>query len=171
MDVNETIIRAWLESKGFLVRSRLRYDLSPSGDWSSASDIDLIGHNPKTGQNVAVLITAWMTQTIAPSQFNVGKPIRKKLENFSSPAAQAAIRKALGIRKGKKWWRWFVVSRVSPTSKAQVETLCKPYVDKVFEFREVMEDLVNYVRATELYFPHESEALQTIRALLWCKLI
>ena len=56
MDVNETIVGAWLDTKGFFVRKRLKYDLSVAKDWSSVSDVDLLGYNPNGGTRVAALV-------------------------------------------------------------------------------------------------------------------
>ncbi len=57
MDTNEQIVRAWLETQGFLVKSRLRYEMT-SGKYKGMSDIDLIAHRLHDGKRIAVDITA-----------------------------------------------------------------------------------------------------------------
>ncbi len=167
MDVNEAIVQTWLETKGFLVRRRVRYDLS-KGKWSSVSDVDLLAYNPKTGKRVAVLVTAWMTQTISLSHVKVDGAIGKKRKNFMSPEASTKLRAELNVSSDKDYERWWVLSPVSHEARAQIEGSSEI---KVVEFGEVMRELVGWVRDDNLYLPHESEALQTIRALEWSKLL
>lgn len=168
MDVNETIVQAWLETKDYLVRRRLRYDLS-AGSWSSVSDVDLLAYSPKKDERLAVLITAWMTQRISPSHLKPGGIISKKLSNFLSPQADKAIRAELNPPAGKNYERWFVVGKVSPAAEAAIVSGF-PGI-KVITFDIVMQELVNWIKNDQLYLPHESETLQTIRALVWTKLL
>lgn len=171
MDVNETIVEAWLESSGFLVRRRLRYDLS-GGAWSSVSDIDLLAYDPVKNKRIAVLVTAWMTQSISPSYFKAGTPLHSKLTHFSSPPASEAIRSAFGVSSDQKFERWFVVGRLGSHSKEAVANICQSFsITRVVEFQEVMVDLVEYVKSQATWLPQESEALQTIRALVWSHLL
>jgi hypothetical protein len=169
MDVNETIVQAWLETKGFLVRGRLRYDMS-GGNWGSVSDIDLIAYNPKTDQRVAVLVTAWLTQNISPSYIKSDKPIGKKLTNFCSVEASKALEDALCNTPGIKYQRWLILGKYSKEAELAIRTGF-PHIDEIIPFRQVMQELVKFIKNGNASLPHESEALETIRALHWCQLI
>ncbi len=166
MDVNETIVQAWLETKEFFVRGRLKYDLS-GGSWGSVSDIDLIAYNPKTNQRVAVLVTAWLTQNISPSYIKPDKPIGKKLSNFCSTAASQALGNSFG---SNIYERWLVLGRYSSQAEKTIRTSF-PSINNILPFRQVMEELVFFVKSGNASLPHESEALETIRALHLCNLI
>ena len=92
MDINEQIVRSWLETQGFLVKSRLRYEMT-SGKYKGWSDIDLIANRLHDGKKVAVDITAWMTQYISLSYVrNPGHYAYYRLFKSSFPEARAAIR-------------------------------------------------------------------------------
>ena len=167
MDVNETIVAAWLESKDFFVRKRLRYDLS-GGPWSSVSDVDLLGYNPNGPTRVAALVTAWMTQNITPSHIKKGGVLSHALKNFSGPEASRKIQEAFNVSNDGDFHRRWVVGRLGSRTRSQVQATCQSLrIVRVIEFREVLTDLVQFVKKDSKYLPHESEALQTIRALEW----
>ena len=168
MDVNETIVGAWLESKGYFLRRRLKYDLSNERNWSSASDVDLLAYNPEDNHRVAVMVTAWMTIGITPSHIKPGGRLRKTFNNFKSKWAEEAISDAFKLSDGESFDRWWVVGKLGADSKKQVQVECeKLSVSKVFEFERVFEDLIGFISQGNRWFPHESETLQVLRALHW----
>ena len=168
MDVNETIVGTWLEAKGFFVRQRLKYDLSGAKDWSSVSDVDLLGYNPNGATRVAALVTAWMTQSITPSHIKTGGVLSHALRNFLGPEATSEIKKVFDVSDEKDFQRWWVVGRLGSRTRSDVQATCQSLgIVRVIEFREVVTDLVQFVKDDAKYLPHESEALQIIRALVW----
>ena len=170
MDINEQIVRAWLETQDYLVKSRLRYKLTTDKGvgWS---DIDLIAYRLHDGKRVAVDITAWMTEYISLSYVtDPNKNSYYRLFKSSFPEARAAIRKEFGVHNNKQYEIWLVVSYLSPKQKEQVKAQCLKHVDKVIEFPEIMEDLVKYIKKNPNP-PQETEALQTIRALVLCEIL
>lgn len=50
MDINEQIVRAWLQEQGFLVRGRLKFKVKGERKSAGWSDVDLIGYNPRDGK-------------------------------------------------------------------------------------------------------------------------
>ncbi len=166
MDVNEQIVRAWLEMHNYLVKSRLRYKVNRG--WS---DIDLIAYQLHDRKHVAVDISAWMTENITLSYVKDPKSdLFYRLFKSNSAEARAAIRKEFGVHNDNQYELWLVVSYLSPTQREQVLTECQKHVDRVIEFPEIMKDLVKYVKDNS-NMTHESEALQTIRALVLCEIL
>jgi len=170
MDINEEIVRAWLETQGFLVKSRLKYEIT-SGKYKGISDVDLIAYRLHDNKRVAVDITAWMTQYISLSY--VTKPNHYayyRLFKSSFPEARAAIRKEFGVHSDSQYEIWLVVSYLAPTQKDKVEAECLKHVDHVVEFPTIMGELVDYIKRNPGP-PQETEALQTIRALVQCEVL
>ena len=163
MDVNEQIVRAWLETQNFLVKSRLRYKVNRG--WS---DIDLIALRLHDSKRVAVDISAWMTESITFSYVKDPKSDTfYRLFKSSSKDARSAIREEFGVHYDNQYELWLVVSYVSRTQREQVLTECLKYVDRVIEFPEIMKYLVNFINDNPNR-TYDSEALQTIRALVLC---
>ena len=170
MDINEQIVRVWLETQGFLVKSRLRYEMT-SGKYKGISDIDLIAHRLHDGKRIAVDITAWMTQYISLSKVtNPNHYAYYRLFKSSFPEARAAIRQEFGVHNDKQYQIWLVVSYLSPTQKEKVKAECLKHVDRVIEFPVIMKELVDYVKQNPGP-TQETEALQTIRALVWSEIL
>ena len=170
MDINEQIVRAWLEIQGFLVKSRLRYEMT-SGKYKGWSDIDLIAYRLHDGKKVAVDISAWMTQNISLSKVTKEEGYQYyRLFKSSLPEARSAIRREFGVHNDNQYEIWLVVSYLSPKQKEQVEAECLKYVDRVIEFPEIMNALVEYIKGNSGP-TQESEALQTIRALVLCEIL
>jgi len=170
MDVSEQIVRAWLESQGFLVRSRITYKIR-SGGSAGRSDIDLIGYRLKDHKRVAVDISAWMTYNIILSFVTKEKSdAYYRLFKSSFPEARDAIRKAFGANSDDQYELWLVVSYISPKQRADVEAECLKHVDRVVEFPTIMRELVDHIKK-DRNPPQETEALQTIRALVLCEMI
>ena len=144
MDINEQIVRAWLEIQGFLVQSRIRYKIY-SGGSAGWSDIDLIGFRMKDHKRVAVDISAWMTYNITLS-FVTKEDSNAYYRLFKSsfPEARDAIRKAFGVNSDDQYKLWLVVSYISPKQRADVEAACLKHVDRVVEFPTIMKELVPY---------------------------
>ena len=170
MDINEQIVRSWLEIQGFLVKSRLRYKVT-SGKYTGWSDIDLIAHRLHDGKRVAVDITAWMTEYISLSYVtNPDSNSYYRLFKSSFPAARSAIRQELGVHNDNQYDIWLVISYLAPTQREQVESECLKHVDRVIEFVQIMKDLVDYIKNNPNP-TQETEALQTIRALVLCEIL
>jgi len=169
MDVNEEIVRAWLQEQGFLVRSRLKYKVK--GDRKSAgwSDVDLIAYRPSDRKFIAVDISAWMTERITLSYLK-DKKIRHRLLKISSPEARATIRDYLGVDNDEQYETWLVVSFISKKQYNEVMHELLKHFDRVIEFPKIMKDLVESVRR-DPNRTREEESLQTIRALVLCGLL
>ena len=170
MDINEQIVRTWLEIQGFLVKSRLRYKIT-SGKYTGWGDIDLIASRLHDGKRVAVDISAWMTENISLSYvINPQSNLYYRLFKSSFPEARTAIRNEFGVQFDNQYELWLIVSYLSPTQKDKVKAECLKHVDNVIEFPEIMRALVDYIKG-DPNPPQETEALQTIRALVLCQIL
>ena len=169
MDVNEEIVRAWLQEQGFLVRGRLKYLVKGERKSAGWSDVDLIGYRLRDRKYVAVDITAWMTVTITLSYLK-NPNIRHRLLKISSQEARKAIRDYLGVAHDDQYEVWLVVSFVSKRQHDKVEKELLKHVDRVIEFPEIMKDLVETIKKNPKR-TREEESLQTIRALVLCNLL
>jgi predicted RecB family endonuclease len=170
MDINEQIVRSWLETQGFLVKSRLRYKIT-KGKYTGWGDIDLIAIRLHDGKRVAIDITAWMTEYISLSYVTDPKSgSYYRLFKSSFPEARAAVRQELGVHNDKQYEIWLVVSYLAPTQKEQVRAECLKHVDRVIEFPQIMKELVDYIRSNSKP-SQETEALQTIRALVLSEIL
>lgn len=169
MDVNEEIVRAWLQEQGFLVRGRLKYKVKGKRKSAGWSDIDLIGYRLRDRKYVAVDISAWMTEKITLSYLK-DPGIRHRLLKISSPEARSKIREYLGVAHDDQYELWLVVSFISERQRDEIMKELLKYVDRVIEFPEIMKDLVNSVRQDPNRV-REELSLQTIRALVLCGLL
>jgi len=170
MDINEQIVRAWLEIQGFLVKSRVKYKITTakSAGWG---DIDIAAYRLHDGKRVGVDISAWMTEYISLSYVtNPEHYAYHRLFKSSSPEARAAIRQEFGVHDDKQYEIWLVVSYLAPTQKQQVEAECLKHVDRVIEFPTIMKELVDYIKLNPGP-SQETEALQTIRALVLSEIL
>ncbi len=170
MDINEQIVRSWLETQGFLVKSRLRYEIT-SGKYKGWGDIDLIAYRLHDGKRVAVDITAWMTQYISLSY--VTNPNHYAYYRFfksSFPEARAEIRQEFCVHNYNQYEIWLVISYLAPTQKEKVEAACLRHVDRVVEFPTIMKELVDYIKQAPGP-AQETEALQTVRALVLSEIL
>ena len=171
MDVNEEIVRAWLQEKErFLVRGRLKFRVKGERKSAGYSDVDLIGYRLHDGKRVAVDISAWMTETITLSYLKEGSGSRQRLLRISSDEAREAIRDYFGVAYDKQYEVWLVVSRISKRQGEEIRIELLKHVNRVVEFREIMEDLVEIIKKRP-NVPREEESLQTIRALVLCGLL
>lgn len=168
MDINEEIVRAWLQEQGFLVRGRLKFKVR-RGKSAGYSDVDLIGYRLRDRKYVAVDISAWMAETISLAYLK-REDYRHRLLKISSPEARAAIREFLGVAHDEQYEVWLVVSFISKNQRKEVEDEFRKHVDRVVEFPEIMKDLIDSVKK-EPNKPREEESLQTIRALVLCGLL
>jgi hypothetical protein len=170
MDLNEQIVRSWLEIKGFLVKGRLKFKVT-KGKSPGWSDIDLIAYRLHDNKRVALDISAWMTERISLSYINnPDSKIWYRLLKISLPEAKSAIRECFGVHNDEQYETWLVLSSISKVQRQKVLEEFFKYVDRVVEFREIMQDLVNYIKENP-NISQENEALQTIRALVLCELI
>jgi hypothetical protein len=170
VDINEQIVRSWLEIQGYLVKSRLRYKVT-RGKYSGWSDIDLIAYRLHDGKRVAVDITAWMTEYISLSYVTDKKSgSYYRLFKSSLPEARSAIRQEFGVQDDNQYEIWLVLSFLAPKQREKVRAECLKHVNRVIEFTEIMRDLVEYVKKNPNP-TQETEALQTIRALVLCEIL
>jgi len=169
MDINEEIVRAWLQEQGFLVRGRLKYLVKGKRKSAGYSDIDLIGYRLRDRKYVAVDISAWMAESITRSYLK-DPGTRHRLLKIASEEARNAIREYLGVAHDDQYELWLVVSFISERQRKEVEDELRKHVDRVVEFSEIMRDLVESIRK-DLNRPREEESLQTIRALVLCGLL
>jgi hypothetical protein len=169
MDVNEEIVRAWLQEQGFLVRGRLKYLVK--GDRKSAgySDVDLIGYRLRDRKYVAVDISAWMTETVTLAYLK-DPGTRHRLLKIGGQEARKAVREYLGVAHDDQYELWLVVSFISKMQRNEVMKELREHVDRVIEFPEIMKDLVETIKK-EPNITREEESLQTIRALVLCDLL
>ncbi len=65
---------------------------------------------------------------------------------------------------------WLVVSFLAATQREEVKAECLKHVDRVVEFTEIMNDLVNKTKGDPKP-DQQTEALQTTRALVLCKIL
>jgi hypothetical protein len=168
MDINEEIVRAWLQEQGFLVRGRIKFKVK-SGKSAGYSDVDLIGYRLQDRKYVAVDISAWMAETISLSYLK-NKDYRDRLLKISSPETRKAIREFLGVAHGNQYELWLAVSFISKRQRSEVEKELLQHVNRVITFPEIMNDLVDSVKK-DPNGPREEESLQTIRALVLCHLL
>jgi len=169
MDVNEEIVRAWLQEQGFLVRGRLKYLVKGERKSAGWSDIDLIGYRLHDRKYVAVDIAAWMTETVALSYLD-DPETRHRLLKISSQEARKAIRDYLGVAHDNQYELWLVVSFISDQQRDKIIKELHNHVDRIIEFPEIMKDLVETIKKNPNR-TREEEALQTIRALVLCGLL
>ncbi len=170
MDNNEQIVRAWLETQGFLVQNRIKYKVSRGGS-SGWCDIDLIAFRPSDGKKVAVDVTGWMTGKIRYSDVtNPNRGTYYRIHNVFSKESRATIRKAFNVKSDKEYEIWHVVSFISDNQREQVMRELLKCVDRIAEFPEIMKDLINHVKQNP-NVTQETETLHTIRALVLCDLL
>jgi len=167
MDINEEIVRAWLQEQGFLVRGRLKYLVKGERKSAGWSDVDLIGYRLRDRKYVAVDITAWMTETISLAYLREDADSRHRLLKSSYPEARKAIREYLGVAHDDQYEVWLVVSFISKRQHDEIMEELLKHVDKVIEFPEIMKDLVEVIKK-DPGRTREEESLQTIRALVLC---
>ena len=170
MDVNEEIVRAWLQEQGFLVRGRLKYLVKGERKSAGWSDVDLIAYRLHDRKYVAVDIAAWMTERITLSYLKEKSGSRHRLLRISGPEARKAIRDYLGVAHDNQYEVWLVVSFISKRQHDEITKELLKHVDRVIEFPEIMKYLVESIKK-DRNRTREEETLQTIRALVLCDLL
>ena len=131
----------------------------------------MIGYRVRDHKRVAVDISAWMTEYITLLYVtNENSNSYYRLFKSSSQEARNAIRRAFGVNSDDQYELWLVVSFIGPKQKSDVEAECLKHVNRVIEFPTIMEDLVGYIKK-DPNPPQETEALQTIRALVLCEML
>lgn len=146
MDVNEEIVRAWLQEQGFLVKGRLKFKVKGERKSSGYTDVDLIGLNLHSGMKVAVDISAWMTETISMSYLE-DATTKYRLFKMTYPEARKSIKDCLGIAYDNQYESWLVVSRISERQRDKVEQRIKENgIDRVIEFKEILTDLIHKIK-------------------------
>ena len=97
-DANEEIVRRYLESDGYFVRSRVRYKFKAPGGGAGWSDVDLCGIRPD-GSAVAVEVKGWHTEKVTASYIKDWPA----LFHFAvRPEAAAALAHVLGTNTYRK---------------------------------------------------------------------
>jgi hypothetical protein len=154
-EVNEEIVRAYYESQGFFVRTRVRYfrrkdkaKLKGSG----YGDLDILATHPD-GRRVLVAVTGWHNMNALPSDFTPSDPYLDEL-------ALGAARKE--FRSGD-YQKALVVSRFNPETKDEVVRKAKEQgIDEVIDYATILRHLFAYVRENE---HTEDLVLHVIRVL------
>ena len=172
LDYSEEIVRAWLETQGYTVMSRLKYKIEKKRKDGQKvvgwSDVDLIGIRPKDGKRVVVDVTAWMTENITLSYVENRKGSNYyRLFKSTFPLARKAIRNYFNVTSDDDYKMWLVVSFISERQRNKVIEIIKQYFNEVFEFRDILRDIIVHVKENP-NLPKENETLQTIRALILC---
>ncbi len=93
-----------------------------------------------------------------------------RLFKSTFPEARAAIRNEFGVQYDNQYEIWLVVSYLAPTQRDDVTARCLEHVNRVVEFPEIMQNLVDHVR-NDPNPTQETEALQTIRALVLSEIL
>ncbi len=93
-----------------------------------------------------------------------------RLFKSSLPEARSALRREFGVQYDNQYEIWLAVSFLAPKQREQVMVECLKHVDRVIGFTEIMKDLVEHIRK-EPNPTQDTEALQTIRALVLCEIL
>ena len=161
-DVNESIVRLYFESRGFLVRTNVQFfkPKEKTGKQSSGyGDLDLVIMNPHTGEKAVVGVSAWHTERITPSYIDEWG---HRIFNFVDDLALQKATEIFGTSDLKKI---LVVSRLGARPESRQTFIKKAHkkgVDEILEFPEILRDLVDYVKVKPSY---DNEVLQIIRLL------
>lgn len=154
-DPNEEVVKAFLEMKGFFVRTNVRYYVKEDGKPGGNSDVDIVGINPiakaAAGElpfeleadhfdyirYLALEVKGWHSENVTPSTL----ANHERIFNFTRDEARNEVAKKLGLHDFK------VILAISSFGKDQVkkqetiEALRKGGIDHVLEFSTIMQAL------------------------------
>jgi hypothetical protein len=153
-EVNEEIVKQYLEMMGFFVRTDIPYfrPMSKTGLKSSGwGDLDILAVGPDK-ERYLVQVKGWHTEAFTPSYFG-GTPWVDTL----------AKKEAARVFESNEFKTILVVSGIGSRSENEVRRLAKAEgIDEIWLFREIIAKLIDYVQVNPNY---DSEVLQTIRLL------
>jgi len=89
---------------------------------------------------------------------------------MSQTLPKGGLTNIIAVHYDNQYEIWLVVSFLAPRQREQVKAECLKHVDRVIEFTEIMKDLVGHIRSNPNP-TQETEALQTIRALVLCEIL
>lgn len=154
-DHNEEVVKAFLEMKGFFVRTNVRYYVKEEGKPGGNSDVDLVGINPNAKSASAVLpfelrasdfdrirhlaleVKGWHSENVTPSTLIS----HGRIFNFTREAARNEVAKKLGTNDFRVI---LVISSFGTDQVKKAETidvLKKGGIDHVLEFATIMQAL------------------------------
>jgi hypothetical protein len=174
MDINEIIVKLYLEINGFFIRSNIRYYVKDKHeDVGGDSDIDLLainikplprrqlpfnlkGEDIKSIKRAAIEVKGWHSEAITPSTLT-NSP---RIFNFLRKEAQSEAKEILNSTDFKNI---LVISSLGKKKSSRLETISKMQekgVDHIIEFEEIIKGLDADIDITKNY---PSEVLQTLR--------
>lgn len=154
-DPNEEVVKAFLEMKGFFVRTNVRYYVKEEGKPGGNSDVDLVGINPNARpasvtlpfelqaddfdhiRHLALEVKGWHSETVTPSTL----ASHERIFNFTRETARVEVAKKLGSNDFK------IILVISSFGKDQakkaetIDVLKKGGIDHVLEFATIMQAL------------------------------
>lgn len=133
-DPNEEVVRAFLEMKGFFVRTNVRYYVKEDGKPGGNSDVDIVAINPvaKAASEelpfeleaehfeflpfLALEVKGWHSETIKPSTFKS----HRRIFNFTRQKASEEVIRLLGCSDYRVV---LVISSFTNVTKKKAETI------------------------------------------------
>lgn len=174
MDINETIVKLYLELNQFFIRTNIPYYVRDRHEHVGGdSDIDLlaINLNPQpnselpfslTGDDIksircaSIEVKGWHSETITPSTLD-GSP---RIFNFLREEAQAKAREVLHTNDFKNILVLSALSNQANTREETISRLKNRGVSHIIEFNEILKGLYAQVEINKNY---PSEVIQTLR--------
>ena len=184
--VDETIVREYFESNGFLVRQLRKY-LLQSRAKRSEEQIDLPIYNPAFRETTArpsfmlfsnelplihraiVFIKAWHSQKFTPGTLRGSADLFKFLEKDVLKQAselfsiEDATVEEIGV---EQYWKLLVIPSLpthEPHKSQSLELLRSAGVDAIISFRAILQDLLGKIEVNHNY--QKSDTLQVLRLL------
>jgi hypothetical protein len=155
VEVNEEIIRQYLELQGFFVKNDVKYfqEKAKTGKKGSGwSDIDLLAIHPD-GRRYLIEVKGWHTEWFTGSYFDKKEPYINNL----------AREETTKLFRSEDFKTILVVPAIGPKSQESVLKLAKEEgIDDIWEFKEILKELIRNVQENISY---DSEVLQVIRLL------
>jgi predicted RecB family endonuclease len=159
-DVNEEIVRQYMETQGFFVRTDILVWKAKEQTQKKSSgygDIDLLAED-SDGRRYLIEVKGWHTESIAPNYF---RNRRIEIDRLTKE-------KAAQLFHSHKFETVLVVPRLG-IEKEEVRRLARQHgFDQIWEFKDILKQLIQRVVTN---VPYDSEVLQTIRLLKIYKFI
>jgi Nuclease-related domain len=154
VEVNEEIVKQYLELKGYFVMTDTKY-LKPKEETGKKSsgwgDVDILAIHPN-GSKYLIEVKGWHMESFTPSYFG--------LEPYVDTWAR---KKAEEIFHSKEFKTVLVVPEIGSRSQQRVTELAKAEgIDEIWDFPTILKYLINHV---ELNIDYDSEVLHMIRIL------
>jgi len=174
--VDETIVREYFESHGFLVCQRRKY-IVQSRQKTGDEEVDLIVFNPRataatvpsefelTSENLGqvsraiVAVKGWHTEVFAPGVL----AHQPKIFRFVESRAVEEAKKLVGSEGLLKILIVPGLPREAKTRERSIEVLRSKGIDGVISFRSILQELIAGVKTNRNY--QKSDLLQVLRLL------